>query len=132
MRVVDYKQTKSKQEAVAFIEAAKDNSIYEVVVRGDKQNMSSARNIDVYVDEELAYTLRPSEGRFWKRNIGEFYLSKGEGWQLCKYLENYAEGGVTPSWWPYAERNIRRHEDPLKELRAAMLQGDNISIRFAE
>lgn len=132
MRVVDYKQTRSKQEAIAFIEAAKDDSIYEVVVRGDKQNMSNARNIDVYIDEELAYTLRPSEGRFWKRNIGEFYLSKSEGWQLCKYLENYVEGGVTPSWWAQAEKNIRRHGNPLMDLRMEISLGSNISIRFME
>lgn len=132
MRVVDYKQTKSKKEAVAFIEAAKDDSIYEIVVRGDKQDVSKAHNIDVYIDGELAYVLRPSEGKFWKRNIGEFYLSKSEGWQLCKYLENYAEGGITPSWWAQAEKNIRRHGDPLMDLRMEISMGSDIVIRCME
>lgn len=132
MRVVDYKQTRSKQEAVAFIEVAKDNNIYEVVVRGDKNSMSGTRNIDVYIDDELAYSLRPAEAKYWNRKIGEFYLSKAEGWQLCKYLENYAEGGVTPSWWPQADKNIRRHGDPLLDLRTEVSISSNISIRFLE
>lgn len=132
MRVVDYKQTKSKQEAVAFIEAAKDNSIYEVVVRGDKNSMASMRNIDVYIDDELAYLLRPAEAKYWNRKIGEFYLSKTEGWQLCKYLETYAEGGVTPSWWAQADKNIRRHGDPLLDLRTEVSISSSISIRFLE
>ena len=132
MRVVDYKQTKSKQEAVAFIEATKDNSIYEVVVRGDKSSVKDTRNIDVYIDDELAYSLRPAETKYWNRKIGEFYLSKTEGWQLCKYFENYAEGGVTPCWWAQAEKNIRRHGDPLLDLRTEFSISSNISIRFLE
>lgn len=132
MRVVDYKQTKSKQEAVAFIEATKDDSIYEVLVHGDKNSITSTRNIDVYIDDELAYSLRPGEAKYWNRKIGEFYLSKTEGWQLCKYLECYAEGGITPHWWPYAERNIRRHGDPLLDLRTEVSISSSISIRFLE
>ena len=132
MRVVDYKQTKSKQEAVAFIEATKDNSIYEVVVRGDKSSVKDTRNIDVYIDDELAYLLRPAEAKYWNRKIGEFYLSKTEGWQLCKYLECYAEGGVTPCWWAQAEKNIRRHGDPMLDLRTEFSISSNISIRFLE
>ena len=132
MRVVDYKQTKSKQEAVAFIEAAEDNSIYEVVVRGDKHSTENMRDIDVYIDDQLAYSLRPSEGRYFNRNMGEFYLSKTEGYQLCKYFENYAEGGVTPCWWAQAEKNIRRHGDPLLDLRTEASISSNISIRFLE
>lgn len=132
MRVVNYKQTKSKQEAVAFIEAAEDNGIYEVVVRGDKHSTENMRDIDVYIDDELAYSLRPSEAKYWNRKIGEFYLSKTEGYQLCKYFENYAEGGVTPCWWAQAEKNIRRHGDPLLDLRTEVSISSNISIRFLE
>lgn len=132
MRVVDYKQTRSKQEAVAFIEAAEDNGVYEVVVRGDKHSTENMRDIDVYIDDELAYSLRPAEAKYWNRKIGEFYLSKTEGYQLCKYFENYAEGGVTPCWWAQAEKNIRRHGDPLLDLRTEVSISSNISIRFLE
>lgn len=132
MSVIDYRQTKSKEEAIAFINATKEDSIYEVVVRGEKQDLAKAPNVDVYIDGELAYTLRPDEGKFWERNVGEFYLSKSEGWQLCKYLENYAEGGITPSWWTQADKNIRRHRDPMFYFRHALDTGLDIDIKFVE
>ncbi len=132
MRVVDYKQTKSKQEAVAFIETTKDDSVYEITVHGEELDFSKLRSVKVYVNGEAVYSLIPAEGKYWCKELGEFYLSKTEGWQLCKFFESCAEGGVTPHWWPYAERNIRRHKDPLKELRVAMLQGLSVEIKFGE
>ena len=132
MRVVDYKQTKSKQEVIAFIEAAKDDSIYEVIVRGDKSNCKVLRGVEVYIDNELIYKVNTEEGTYWSKYVGNFYLSKGEGWYLSKYFENYAEGGVTPSWWAQAEKNIRRHSDPLYNFRAAVEAGCDIAVKFME
>lgn len=132
MRVVDYKQTKNKYDAVCFINTMPDECIYEITVHGKEFDTTKCRPLKVYINDQRVYSLNPAEGSYWSKRLGDFYLSKTEGWQLCKYLECYAEGGVTPHWWPYAERNIQRHEDPLKELRVAMLKGDNISIRFVE
>jgi hypothetical protein len=132
MRVVDYKQTKNKYEAVSFINAMPDECVYEITVHGKALDYAKGRPLKVYIDDQLAYTLNPAENSYWNKRLGDFYLSEGEGWQLCKYLECYAEGGVTPHWWPYAKRNIQRHEDPLAEFRVAKLQGADIKIRFLE
>ena len=132
MRVVDYKQTKSKQEAVAFIEAAKDDSVYEVVVRGAKKDMAKPRKVEIYVEGKLQYKIDPVSDEYWCEHTGNFYLSKGEGWYLAKYLETYAEGGVTPSWWAQADKNIRRHKDPMFHFRSAIDAGLDVTIKFGE
>lgn len=132
MRVVDYKQTKSKEEAVAFIKERTEDSIFEVVIRSKNKSFANMRNIDVFIDGDIAYSLRPSEGKYWNRKIGEFYLTATEAIQLCRYLENYAAGGVTPCWWAQAEKNIRRHGDPLSDLRTEASISSDISIRFLE
>ena len=132
MRVVDYKQTRSKQEAVAFIEAAKDNSIYEVVVRGAKKDMSKPRKAEIYIEGKLQYKIDSASDEYWCGHTGNFYLSKGEGWYLAKYLETYAEGGVTPSWWAQADKNIRRHKDPMFYFRLAIDNGLDVMVKFGE
>ena len=132
MRVVDYKQTKSKKEAVAFIEAAKDNSVYEVVVRGAKKDMSKPRKAEIYIEGKLQYKIDPAADEYWCGYTGNFYLSKGEGWYLAKYLETYAEGGVTPSWWAQADKNIRRHKDPMFYFRLAIDNGLDVMVKFGE
>ena len=132
MRVIDYKQTKNKAEAVAFIEKAKDDSIYEVIIRGSKKDTAKARSVEVYIDGKLTYKINPATDEYLNVHKGSFYLSKGEGWYLAKYLENFAEGGVTPSWWTQAEKNIRRHEDPMFHFRNAVEQGLDVAIKFTE
>lgn len=132
MRVVDYKQTVNKDDAVAFINSVDNACVYEITVHGRELDFSKLRACHVYIDNELFYVLKPDEGSYWCRRLGEFYLSKGEAWQLCKYFENYAEGGVTPSWWAQADRNIRRHSDPLMELREALVQGFDVTVEFME
>ena len=132
MRVVDYKQTKNKQEAVAFIEAAKDNSIYEVVIRGDKKDTVTPRKVEIYIEGKLQYKIDPVTDEYWCKHTGNFYLSKGEGWYLAKYLETYAEGGVTPSWWAQAYKNIKRHKDPMSFFRSAVDTGLDVIIKFGE
>lgn len=132
MRVVDYKQTNNKDDAVFFINKMPDDCVYEITVHGKELDYSKLRPVKVYIDGELIYSIRAKDGSYWSKRLGEFYLSKSEGWQLFKYLENYAEGGATPHWWPYAEHNIQRHSDPLAELRDAMTQGFDISIKFGE
>lgn len=132
MRVVNYKQTKNKQEALAFIEAAKDDSIYEVVIRGNKKDIIMPRKVEIYTEGKLQYKIDPVTDEYWCSRIGNFYLSKGEGWYLAKYLETYAEGGVTPSWWTQADKNIRRHKDPMSYFRSAIGAGLDVVVKFGE
>lgn len=133
MRVVDYKQTRSKEEALDFIRArTTEDSIFEVVIRSKNKSFTNMPDINVCIDGDTAYYLHPSEGRYWNRKIGEFYLTATEAMQLCRYLENYAAGGVTPCWWAQAEKNIRRHGDPLLDLRTEIAVGSNILVRFLE
>lgn len=51
---------------------------------------------------------------------GEFYLTDTEAFALSLYVGTLScDTPVVPHWWPYAERNISRHGNPLKELREA-------------
>jgi hypothetical protein len=129
---VDYKQTRSKEEALAFIEATKDDSVYEVVIRGNKKDIVMPRKVEIYIEGKLQYKIDPVTDEYWCANIGNFYLSKGEGWYLAKYLETYAEGGVTPSWWAQVYKNIRRHENPTSYFRSAVDAGLDVTIKFVE
>ena len=126
--IVNYGQFKDIGEAEKFVQSIKAPSTIEITVHGEDPWNILPEKVCVLIDRKAVYNL-DFTSRVYKLNDTEFYLSKKEALDVYLYLKSlHCE--TVPHWWPYAERNIRRHGDPLKVLREALSKGAEISIEF--
>ena len=129
----NYLQTSDKELVKKFVDCMPEDYVFEVTVHGEQKKLKSAR-AHIYINEELVYELDFVNKKYQKLRIdniySEFYLTDAEAFALNMYLHNGALDPVVPHWWPYAERNIARHNDPLKALKEAQKNNSKIVITF--
>lgn len=126
--IVNYGQFKDIAEAEKFVQGIKAPSTIEITVHGEDPWNILPETACVLIDRKVVYSF-DFKTRRYKLNDTEFYLSKKEALDVYLYLKSlHCE--TVPHWWPYAERNIRRHGDPLKTLREALAKGAEICIEF--
>ena len=126
--ITNYGQFTDAKEAEAFIQSIAKGSTIEITVHGEDPWSGLPEKACVLIDRKAVYSF-DFKTKLYKLNNTEFYLSKKEALDVYLYLKSlHCE--TVPHWWPYAERNIRRHGDPLKVLREALAKGAEISIEF--
>lgn len=126
--IVNYGQFKDIAEAEKFVQSIKAPSTIEITVHGEDPWSALPEKACVLIDRKAVYSLNFKASQY-KLNDTEFYLSKKEALDVYLYLKSlHCE--TMPHWWPYAERNIRRHGDPLKVLREALAKGAEVEVRF--
>ena len=131
----NYFQTSNKELAEKFIKEVPEDLIIEITVHGKDKKLKAPR-VYVYIDDELVYDLDFVKEKY--RNIkrfqgdGDFYMTPAEAFALNMYLVNGLFNVIEPHWWPYAERNILRHGDPLADLREAREHKKKIVVTYDE
>ena len=129
----NYIQTSDKKQVTQFLETVPEGCVMEVTVhsvsRQDRKHKSP--HAYVYIDEVLVYDLDFVKEKYLnlKKDV-EFYITPMEAFALNLYLCSGIFSIIPPHWWPYAERNIARHADPLKDLREAKEQNKKIVVTF--
>lgn len=131
MNVVGYMQSDSFEKIANCIKnKVPEGSVFELTILHEKEAFTSD-HLCVYIDDQLYYDLDFVKRKYQKLRIdniySEFYMTDREAFSLYMYLNNFG-AKVVPHWWPYAERNIARHDDPLKYLREAKEQNKKIVI----
>lgn len=129
----NYLQTTDKALAKEFIESVPNDLVVEITVHSankqDRKRKTSRAYI--YIDEVLTYDLDFVSAKYLNlKRSTEFYLTPMEAFALNMYLCQGFFTTIPPHWWPYAERNIARHGDPLKDLREAKEQNKKIVITY--
>ena len=129
----DYLQTKDKDLALQFIKEVPEDLVVEITVHSaNKQDKKrKTPRAYIYVDDVLTYDLDFEKSKYLniKRDT-EFYMTPVEAFALNMYLCQGFFAAIPPHWWPYAERNIARHHDPLKDLREAKEQNKKVVITY--
>ena len=129
--ISNYLQTSDKKQIAEFLKAVPEGCVVEVTVHSiDKQDRKlKSPHAYVYIDEVLVYDLDFIKEKYLnlKQNT-EFYMTPMEAFALNMYLCSGVLETIPPHWWPYAERNIARHADPLKYLREAKEQSKKIVV----
>lgn len=127
----NYIQTSDKRQVAQFLEDIPEGCVMEITVHSiDKQDMKlKTPRAYVYIDDVLTYDLDFVNRAYLnlKQNT-EFYMTPMEAFALNLYLCSGIFSTIPPHWWPYAERNIARHADPLKALREAKEQNKKIVV----
>jgi hypothetical protein len=118
----DYIQTSDKKQIMQFLETVPEGCVMEVTVHSvSKQDLKhKTPRAYIYIDDVLVYDLDFVNRTYLnlKQNT-EFYMTPMEAFALNLYLCSGIFETIPPHWWAYAERNIARHNDPLKYLREA-------------
>ena len=128
----NYLQTRDKNQMMDFIKSIPDECTVEITVHSEQRKLKASR-VQIRIDDELVYDFDfvKKEYHNFKRfsGDGQFYLTDAEAFALNLYVCNLScETAVVPHWWPYAERNIARHSDPLADLRVAQEQRRKIVV----
>lgn len=129
----NYLQTSDKKSIVDFVKEVPKDCIIEVTVHGIKDRKLKAPRLYIYIDDVIAYDLDFVNKKYinFKRDI-EFYMTDTEAFMLNMYLCTGLFEIIEPHWWPYAERNIARHGNPLKEFKDAQSNGSKIVLSGLE
>lgn len=128
MKLIGYKQSTSLELISACLSGPlPEDAVFELSIYS-KKSASTDDYMHVYIDDELVYDLDFKNKKYTKKGA-EFYLTDIEAFALYMYLNNIFEP-LVPHWWPYAARNIARHNNPLKELNEAKKQGKKIVLTF--
>ena len=124
----NYLQTSNKNAAEEFIKTVPEDLVIEITVHGKDKKLKTPHAY-VYIDEVLVYDLDFVKEKYinLKRN-SEFYMTPAEAFALNMYLCCGIFETIPPHWWPYAERNIARHHDPLADLREAQKHAKKIVV----
>lgn len=127
----NYLQTNNKKQVAEFLEGVPEGCVIEVTVHSvSKQDLKhKTPHAYIYIDDALAYDLDFVQEKYLnlKQDV-EFYMTPMEAFALNLYLCEGIFKTIPPHWWPYAERNIARHHDPLKDLREAKEQKRKVVV----
>lgn len=128
--ISNYLQTSNKKQIAEFLEAVPEGCVIEVTVHGKDKKLKTPHAY-VYIDEKLVYDLDFVKEKYMNlKRDSEFYMTPAEAFALNIYLCSGIFETIPPHWWPYAERNIARHADPLKDLREAKKHAKKIVVTF--
>ena len=128
--ISNYLQTNNRGEAINFIQDAPEGTVIEITFHSE-QRKHKASHISVALAGKPAYDLDFTSKKYLNIIRGvEFYITDAEAFALNMYLCSGILEPVPPHWWPYAERNIARHGNPLKELRDAKEHNTDIDLSF--
>lgn len=126
----NYLQTSNKKLAEEFIKEVPEDLVIEITVHGKDKKLKTPRAY-IYINDELVYDLDFIKAKYMNlKRDSEFYITPAEAFALNMYLCCGIFETIPPHWWPYAERNIARHYDPLKDLREAQEQKKKIVVTF--
>lgn len=125
--ITDYIQTSDIDTLIKYLETLKKDggAVVELTVHGEPK-FHFSDYVEIVIDGKVTYSF-DFKSRVYKVDNTEFYLTAMEARNVLMYLKNF-NASVVPHWWPYAERNIMRHGDPLKKLKDSMRNGRNIEI----
>jgi len=128
--ISNYLQTSYKKQAAQFLETIPEGCVIEITVHSEQKKLKAPR-ASVALAGKPAYDLDFVNKKYLNVARGiEFYMTDAEAFALNMYLCSGILEPISPHWWPYAERNIARHGDPLKELREAKEYGLDIDLSF--
>ena len=126
--ITNYGQFTDVKEAEKFMQSVAKGSTIEITVHGENPWDCLPKRAVVLIDKKAVYDFNYVAHEY-KLNGNEFYLSMKEARDIYLFLKSL-RCTTTPHWWPYAERNIRRHGDPLKVLREALVRGAEVDVKF--
>lgn len=128
MHIIGYRQTTDTTGLEAYVSGdVPEGSVVEITIYNSRKATADDK-LTVTIDGKPAYDLDFKTKKYCNMvRDTEFYLTDAEAFALYMYLNNF-NCQITPHWWPYAERNIARHGNPMKELNEAKQRGAQIGI----
>ena len=126
----DYLQSSDKDLMKQFIDGVPEDCTIEITVHS-KQRIRKSAQTHIYIDDKLTYDFDFVTKKYLNLSRdSEFYMTDAEASALNLYLISGVFNPVVPHWWPYAERNIARHDNPLKELKDALAENKKVVITY--